>query len=134
MCRYILCEGSGQTLSGWSHSKSWPMYNRPGAPHNRSGVLYNWSGVLHNGSGTLHVHQAGVTNVSLSPLALTHCSSGRHYSDTADKVTSALFNIRSISTHFVPKIDAYKTANNITSLTPDQVSAYCLETSTRACF
>lgn len=56
----------------------------------------------------------------LYQLALKHCSTGQPHSEEANKLTLALFNIRSIATHFVPKIDSFTETNRMT-LTPNQV-------------
>ncbi len=56
-------------------------------------------------------------------LALKNSSSKLVCSSDADKLTTALFNIRSIASHFAPKIDALTAANESSPVTPNQVWA-----------
>ena len=58
----------------------------------------------------------------MSLLALKHSSSQETCGSAASTLTSALFNIRSIATHFVPKVDAFSAANQTSSLSAAQVS------------
>ncbi|KAL5470714.1 hypothetical protein EMCRGX_G028720, partial [Ephydatia muelleri] len=41
--------------------------------------------------------------------------------EVCERLLSHIVNVRAISTHFVPKIDHWCTANEIASITPDQV-------------
>lgn len=60
-------------------------------------------------------------------VALRHASSESAYSDTAAKFLTNIVNVHSIAAHFKPKIDAWSAANDITSITPEQVSSlWCL--------
>ena len=58
----------------------------------------------------------------MSLLALKHSSLQETCGSAASTLTSALFNIRSIATHFVPKVDAFSAANQTSSLSAAQVS------------
>lgn len=55
--------------------------------------------------------------------AVKHSSAEQEHSSMANQVTSILFNIRSIPTHFVPKVDAWAATNQVGSLSPEQASA-----------
>ena len=59
-------------------------------------------------------------------LALKSCSSNTSYSSAANTLTSALYNIRCIATHFMPKIDAYCSSIQAISLSPEQVKCLYL--------
>ena len=54
-------------------------------------------------------------------LALKQSTAGLSHSPTADKLTTTLFNIRSISAHFAPKIDALTSSTDSAPVTPAQV-------------
>ena len=55
-------------------------------------------------------------------VALRYTSPESPYSDSAAKFLSNVANLRSISAHFKPKIDAWTAANEVNSITPTQVS------------
>ncbi|XP_071947908.1 armadillo-like helical domain-containing protein 3 [Antedon mediterranea] len=57
----------------------------------------------------------------LYSMALRHSTNNGDYRDTANKLTSILINIRAIINHFTPKIDSWSAANNLTTLTEEQV-------------
>ena len=57
----------------------------------------------------------------LCAKALRFVSPGSTFSDAARRFVSDVVNVRSIGTHFKPKIDAWSVANEVVSITPDQV-------------
>ncbi|XP_072026688.1 armadillo-like helical domain-containing protein 3 [Amphiura filiformis] len=58
---------------------------------------------------------------NLYSMALRHSTNNGDYKVTANKLTSALVNIRAIINHFTPKIDSWSAANKLSALTEDQV-------------
>ncbi len=57
-------------------------------------------------------------------LVIRRVSSGQltsHLLESGNRVLSNIVNIRSISAHFSPKIDAWTKSHDIVSVTPDQV-------------
>lgn len=63
--------------------------------------------------------------------ALRYTSPGSRHSESATRLVANVVNVRSIASHFKPKIDAWSAAHEIISITPEQVSAhrynYCPE-------
>jgi len=59
--------------------------------------------------------------VVLVALALRFMSPGSSYSEAARRFVSDVVNVRAIGTHFKPKIEAWSTAHEIVSITPEQV-------------
>jgi len=54
-------------------------------------------------------------------MALRYTTNESEWKDMAAKLTNNLVNIRGIVNHFNPKIDAWSVANNLSSLTEEQV-------------
>ena len=54
-------------------------------------------------------------------LAMKCAQNGNPYPSTAAQLVGNLVNVRSIAAHFRPKIDAWSTAHQVVTLTPDQV-------------
>ena len=54
--------------------------------------------------------------------ALKHSQSGSQHASSASQVASNLINVRSIAAHFRPKIDAWSAANQVVTITQEQVS------------
>ena len=52
---------------------------------------------------------------------MRYSQDGSQYASTAAQLASNLVNVRSIAAHFRPKIDAWSKANQIVTLTPEQV-------------
>ena len=59
--------------------------------------------------------------MTLCPLAMKHASSGSPHVKSASQLATNLVNVRSISAHFRPKIDAWSASHQVVSITPEQV-------------
>ncbi|ESO98997.1 hypothetical protein LOTGIDRAFT_142382, partial [Lottia gigantea] len=58
---------------------------------------------------------------NLYSMALRYTTTDGEYKDSAARLTNNLVNIRAIINHFTPKVDSWSAANNLNTLTEDQV-------------
>ncbi|XP_050395850.1 armadillo-like helical domain-containing protein 3 [Patella vulgata] len=58
---------------------------------------------------------------NLYSMALRYTTTEGEYKDSAARLTNNLVNVRAIINHFTPKVDSWSAANNLSSLTEDQV-------------